>query len=143
MANIRAPGRPVQSARNSALAGTQETPGDIVLKPVLVPESQKLVPVPFKVFRGMASVAAVRDRLDLEDVDPRQIEALGAEGLEVSVPARGPVRAVLHDILKHLCSAVSYGGATTLEDLKSQFWSDPARFLVRLTDASRRESFER
>jgi IMP dehydrogenase len=127
----------------SALAGTQETPGDIVLKSVLVPESQKLVPVPFKVFRGMASVAAVRDRLDLEDVDPRQIEALGAEGLEVSVPARGPVRAVLHDILKHLCSAVSYGGATTLEDLKDQFWSDPARFLVRLTDASRRESFDR
>jgi IMP dehydrogenase len=127
----------------SALAGTHETPGDIVLKPVLVPESQKLVPVPFKVFRGMASVAAVRDRLDLEDVDPREIEALGAEGLEVSVPARGPVRAVLHDMLKHLCSAVSYGGATTLEELKRQFWADPARFLVKLTDASRRESFER
>jgi IMP dehydrogenase len=127
----------------SALAGTQETPGEIVLKPVLVPESQKLVPVPFKVFRGMASVAAVRDRLDLEDVDPREIEALGAEGLEVSVPARGPVRAVLHDMLKHLCSAVSHGGATTLEELKRQFWSDPARFLVKLTDASRRESFDR
>jgi IMP dehydrogenase len=127
----------------SALAGTQETPGDIVLKRVLVPESQKLVPVPFKVFRGMASVAAVRDRLDLEDVDPRELEALGAEGLEVSVPARGPVRSVLHDMLKHLCSAVSYGGATTLEELKRQFWSDPARFLVKLTDASRRESFER
>jgi IMP dehydrogenase len=127
----------------SALAGTQETPGDIVLKRVLVPESQKLVPVPFKVFRGMASVAAVRDRLDLEDVDPRELEALGAEGLEVSVPARGPVRSVLNDMLKHLCSAVSYGGATTLEELKGQFWSDPARFLVKLTDASRRESFER
>jgi IMP dehydrogenase len=127
----------------SALAGTQETPGEIVLKPVLVPESQKLVPVPFKVFRGMASVAAVRDRLDLEDVDPRELEALGAEGLEVSVPARGPVRSVLHDMLKHLCSAVSYGGATTLDELKRQFWSDPERFLVKLTDASRKESFDR
>ena len=40
----------------------------------------------------MASIGAVRDRLDLEDADPREVEALGAEGLEVSVPARGSVR---------------------------------------------------
>ena len=66
----------------SALAGTQETPGDVVLKPVLMPESQKIVQVPFKVFRGMASIGAVRDRLDLEDADPRELEAIGAEGLE-------------------------------------------------------------
>ncbi len=37
-------------------------PGRIVLKPVLVSESQKIVQVPFKVFRGMASVSAVKDR---------------------------------------------------------------------------------
>ena len=41
----------------SAFAGTEETPGEIVLKPVLMPESQKIVQVPFKVFRGMASIA--------------------------------------------------------------------------------------
>ena len=76
----------------SAFAGTLETPGDIVLKRVLMPESQKIVSVPFKVFRGMASIGAVRDRLDLEEADPRELEALGAEGLEVSVPARGSVR---------------------------------------------------
>ena len=70
----------------SAFAGTEETPGEIVLKSVLMPESQKIVQVPFKVFRGMASIAAMRDRLDLEDADPREVEALGAEGLEVSVP---------------------------------------------------------
>ncbi|HUL73265.1 MAG TPA: IMP dehydrogenase [Vicinamibacterales bacterium] len=127
----------------SALAGTEETPGEIVFKPVLVPESQKLVRVPFKVFRGMASVAAVRDRLDLEDVDPSELEALGAEGLEVSVPARGSARTVLHDMLKHLCSAVSYGGADTLDDLKRRFWGAPERYLVKLTPASRTESFDR
>ena len=44
----------------SAFAGTEETPGEIVLKPVLMPESQKVVQVPFKVFRGMASIGAVR-----------------------------------------------------------------------------------
>ena len=64
----------------SAFAGTEETPGEIVLKSVLMPESQKIVQVPFKVFRGMASIGAVRDRLDLEDADPRELEAIGAEG---------------------------------------------------------------
>lgn len=127
----------------SALAGTEETPGEIVSKPVLLPESQKLVRVPFKVFRGMASVAAVRDRLDLEDVDPRELEALGAEGLEVSVPARGSARSVIHDMLKHLCSAVSYGGADSLDELKRRFRASPERYLIKLTPASRVESFDR
>ena len=127
----------------SALAGTLETPGDVVLKPVLMPESQKIVQVPFKVFRGMASLGAVRDRLDLEDADPRELEAIGAEGLEVSVPARGSARTVIQDMLKHVCSAVSYGGALTLEDMRKAFWADPGRYLIKLSDSSRAESFNR
>ena len=127
----------------SAFAGTEETPGDVVLKSVLEPESQKIVKVPFKVFRGMASIAAVRDRLDLEDANVVELEAIGAEGLEVSVPARGSARTVVHDMLKHLCSAVSYGGATSLEELRRKFRDDPARYLVRLTDAARLESYQR
>ncbi len=127
----------------SAFAGTEETPGETVFKPVLMPESQKIVRVPFKVFRGMASIAAVRDRLDLEDVGAGELEALGAEGLEVSVPARGSVRSVLLDMFKHLCSAISYGGANSLADLREKFWSDPAGYLVRLSRAARAESFER
>ena len=127
----------------SAFAGTEETPGEIVLKPVLMPESQKIVQVPFKVFRGMASIAAVRNRLDLEEADPHEIEALGAEGLEVSVPARGSVRRVLHDMLKHLCSSISYGGAISLSGLKEEFQANPERFLVKLSASSRVESFQR
>jgi IMP dehydrogenase len=127
----------------SALAGTEETPGEIVLKPVLVPESQKVVRVPFKVFRGMASVGAVRDRIELEDAAPREVEALGAEGLEVSVPAGGSARTVIHDMLKHLCSAISYGGAATLREFRQQFWAAPERYLIRLTAASQAESFNR
>jgi IMP dehydrogenase len=127
----------------SAFAGTEETPGDVVLKSVLEPESQKIVKVPFKVFRGMASVSAVRDRLDLEEADPREVEAIGAEGLEVSVPARGSARAVIHDMLKHLSSAISYGGAQTLQELREKFWSHPEQYLIKLTAASRRESFQR
>src|SRR5687767_394717 len=64
----------------SMLAGTTETPGDVVQKPVLVPESNKTVRVPFKVFRGMASLQAIVDRLDVEDADAADVEALGAEG---------------------------------------------------------------
>jgi IMP dehydrogenase len=127
----------------SMFAGTQETPGDIVLKPVVVPESQKIVQVPFKVFRGMASVGAIRDRLDLEDASPREIAVLGAEGLEVSVPARGSVRFVIGEMLKHLCSTVSYGGAESLQELRQTFWSSPEKFLVKVSDASRTESFRR
>jgi IMP dehydrogenase len=127
----------------SAFAGTQETPGETVLKPVVMPESQKVVRVPFKVFRGMASVAAVRDRLDLEDVGPREIEALGAEGLEVSVPAKGSARTILHDMFRHLCSAISYGGASSLQEFRERFSADPAAYLVRLSHSSRIESFDR
>ena len=127
----------------SAFAGTDETPGEVVLKPVLMPESQKIVQVPFKVFRGMASIGAIRDRLDLEEAAPGELEAIGAEGIEVTVPARGSARTVIDDMLKHLCSAISYGGARSLLELKQQFWSRPEGYLVKLTEASRLESFHR
>jgi IMP dehydrogenase len=127
----------------SALAGTTETPGEVVLKPVLIPESQKIAQVPFKVFRGMASIGAIRDRLDLEEADPLELEAIGAEGLEVSVPARGSVRTVIHDMLKHLCSAISYGGATSLAELRERFRDAPGKYLVKLSASGRAESFQR
>lgn len=127
----------------SALAGTSETPGDVVQKPVVVPDSNKTVRVPFKVFRGMASLQAIVDRLDVEDADAADVEALGAEGMEISVPARGSVRPILRDMFKHLCSAISYGGARSLSDLQTAFQADPMRYAVRLTESSRRESFDR
>src|SRR5581483_4119690 len=127
----------------SALAGTAETPGEIVQKPVVLPESSKTVRVPFKVFRGMASLQAIVDRLDVEDADAADVEALGAEGMEISVPARGSVRPILRDMLKHLCSAISYGGTRSLAELQQQFRADPGRYVIRLSESSRRESFDR
>jgi len=127
----------------SALAGTIETPGDTVQKPVVIPESHKTVKVPFKVFRGMASLQAIVDRLDVEDAESADVEALGAEGMEISVPARGSVRPIVRDMLKHLCSAISYGGASTLADLRKMFGKDPQRYVIRLTESGRRESFDR
>jgi IMP dehydrogenase len=127
----------------NAFAGTLETPGETVHKSVLLPESQKAVKVAFKVFRGMASIGAIVDRLDVEDADSLDLETLGAEGLEVSVPARGSARSIVQDMVKHLCSAVSYGGARSLAELKELFWKQPERYLIRLSEAGRRESYER
>jgi IMP dehydrogenase len=127
----------------SVLAGTAETPGDIVQKPVVVPDSNKTVRVPFKVFRGMASLEAIVDRLDVEDADAADVEALGAEGMEISVPARGSVRPLLRDMLKHLCSAISYSGARSLSEMQEMFRKDPQRYVIRLSESSRRESFDR
>jgi hypothetical protein len=91
----------------------------------------------------MASIQAIRDRLDVEDADVADVEALGAEGTEVSVPARGSVRPIIQDILRHLCSSISYSGASSLAEIKSMFWKDPERYLIKLSASSRRESYDR
>ena len=127
----------------SAFAGTEETPGEVVHKSVLLPESQKTVKVPFKVLRGMASLEAIRDRLDVEDADPVELDAIGAEGMEISVPARGSARTIVRDMIKHLCSSISYGGAGSLRELREKFWAEPATYLIKLSSSSRRESYDR
>jgi IMP dehydrogenase len=127
----------------SAFAGTEEAPGEVVHKSVVLPESQKTVKVPFKVLRGMASLEAIRDRLDVEDADRVELDAIGAEGMEISVPARGSARAVARDMIKHLCSSISYGGASSLRELRERFWEQPDAFLIKLSASSRRESYER
>ena len=127
----------------SMFAGTEETPGEVVQKSVVLPESQRTVKVPFKVLRGMASLQAIKDRLDVEDADNADVEALGAEGTEVSVPARGSVRPIVQDILRHLCSSISYSGARSLGEIKQLFSKDPERYLIKLSAAARRESYER
>jgi IMP dehydrogenase/GMP reductase len=110
---------------------------------VVLPESQKTVKVPFKVLRGMASLEAIRDRLDVEDADQVELEAIGAEGMEISVPSRGSARTIVRDMLKHLCSSISYGGAASLSELRQLFWADPQRFMIRQSESARRESYER
>jgi IMP dehydrogenase len=127
----------------SAFAGTEETPGEIVHKSVLLPEAQKPVKVPFKVLRGMASLEAIRDRLDVEDADRVELDAIGAEGMEVSVPARGSARTIVREMIRHLCSSISYSGADSLHSLRERFWNEPDQYLIKLSASSRRESYER
>lgn len=127
----------------SAFAGTEEAPGEVVHKSVLIAESQKSVKVPFKVLRGMASLEAIRDRLDVEDADRVELEAIGAEGMEISVPARGSARTIVREMIKHLCSSISYGGANSLRGLREMLWKDPTAFVIKQSASARRESYER
>jgi hypothetical protein len=46
-------------------------------------------------------------------------------------------------MVRHLCSSISYGGATGLAELKQRFWTDPDRYVVTLSAAARVESYER
>jgi hypothetical protein len=59
------------------------------------------------------------------------------------VPARGSARTIIRDMLKHLCSAISYGGARSLRELKERFWSNPEQYLLKLSEAAKIESFQR
>jgi IMP dehydrogenase len=127
----------------SAFAGTDEAPGEVVHKSVLLPESQRPVKVPFKVLRGMASIPAIKDRMDVEEADVVDLQALGAEGTEVSVPLAGSARVVFADMMRHLCSSISYGGASSLSGLRARFRENPERFVIKLSAAARRESYER
>ncbi len=127
----------------SAFAGTREAPGELVRKAVVIPESQKSVKIPFKVLRGMASIEAIKDRLDVEEAAAADLEAIGAEGFEVAVPERGSVHPIVRDMIKHLCSAISYGGAASLSELRQRFVADPSRYVIRLSRAARHESYER
>jgi hypothetical protein len=63
--------------------------------------------------------------------------------MEISVPARGSARTILRDMMKHLCSSISYGGASTLQELRHLFWANPQKYLIKVSASGRRESYER
>jgi len=121
----------------SILSGTDEAPGTVILDPATGEKR--------KIYRGMTSPQAVFQAL-YDDSDSEEIEAAletPAEGQEVQVPYHGPVRDVLQRIRGHLRSAVSYGGEESLASVRASVLADPKSFLVPLSAASRRESFER
>lgn len=121
----------------SLLSGTDEAPGRVIEDPATREKR--------KIYRGMTSPQAVFEAL-YDDADPDEIErALDqpSEGQEVQVPYRGSVRDVLHRIRGHLQSAVSYGGESSLEAVRTRVLADPVRYLIPLSGASARESFDR
>lgn len=117
----------------SLLSGTDEAPGMLVEDPAT---RQKM-----KLYRGMTSPEAVAD--GAEDDELAEALRTPAEGQSVRVPYVGSVVGILARIRGHLQSAVSYAGEADLEAAHCKIARDPARFLIPLSEASRRESFVR
>ena len=118
----------------SLLAGTDESPGIVVDDPAT---RQKV-----KLYRGMTSPEAVTEgAANAEEI----AEALRtpAEGQSVRVPYVGSVVGILARLRGHLQSAVSYAGERTLKGAQLKIAAEPERYLIPLSDASRRESFVR
>ncbi len=112
----------------SLLAGTDESPGDVVLY-----QGER-----FKEYRGMGSLGAMKARSYSKDryfqADRDDIAKLVPEGVEGRVPYKGPVRNVIYQLVGGLCQAMGYCGAATIEELRTG-----TRF-VRITAAGLRES---
>ncbi len=110
----------------SLLAGTDEAPGETYLYQGRT----------YKAYRGMGSVGAMArgsaDRYFQQEV--KDTLKLVPEGIEGQVPYKGPVDAVLNQLVGGLRAGMGYTGAKTLEELrtKSEF--------VRISPASMRES---
>jgi IMP dehydrogenase/GMP reductase len=112
----------------SALAGTDEAPGDVILV-----QGER-----FKEYRGMGSLGAMKARGFSKDRyfqgDVEDVEELIPEGIEGRVPYKGPVKAVLHQFVGGLRQSMGYCGAATVEQMKTK-----TRF-VRITPAGLQES---
>ena len=128
----------------SMFAGTEETPGEVVQKSVVLPDAQRTVKVPFKVLRGMASIQAIRDRLDVEDADTRRHRSAG-RGRHGGQRARRADRCGRSS--RTSCATSARRSATaapsSLAELKEMFWKDPFRYLIKLSASGKRESYER
>jgi IMP dehydrogenase len=105
------------------LAGCEESPGEIEIFRNRA----------YKVYRGMGSVAAMRqgssDRY--YQTDPRKIVPEGVEG---RVPYRGPLSETVHQLVGGVRSGMGYVGARNLQELREK-----ARF-IRITNSGLRES---
>ena len=110
----------------SLLAGTDESPGEVYLY-----NGRS-----YKAYRGMGSVGAMArgsaDRYFQAEVNDKL--KLVPEGIEGQVPYKGPVGAVLHQLVGGLRAAMGYVGAASLPDLQKR-----AEF-IRITSAGMRES---
>ncbi len=110
----------------SLLAGTDEAPGETYLYQGRT----------YKAYRGMGSVGAMArgsaDRYFQAEV--KDTLKLVPEGVEGQVPYKGPVDAVLHQLVGGLRAGMGYLGADTIPELQKR-----ARF-VRISPAAARES---
>jgi IMP dehydrogenase len=109
----------------SLFAGTDESPGDLVLY-----QGRS-----YKVYRGMGSLGAMRrGSKDRYGQGGAADEKLVPEGIEGRVPYRGSLASIVHQLVGGLRSGMGYTGSKTVEDLRKN-----AKF-VRITSQGLRES---
>ena len=107
-------------------AGTEEAPGDIEL----------FQGRSYKSYRGMGSLGAMQqgaaDRY-FQEADSN-VDKLVPEGIEGRVPYKGPVGAVIHQLMGGLRASMGYVGSNSIDEMRSR-----AEF-VEITSAGVRES---
>ena len=109
----------------SLFAGTDESPGDIILY-----QGRS-----YKAYRGMGSLGAMRqgsrDRYFQSEVEA---DKLVPEGIEGRVPHKGALSESIYQLLGGLRSGMGYTGCKTIEELRQK-----AKF-VRITSSGLKES---
>jgi len=110
----------------SMLAGTEEAPGEVELW-----QGRS-----YKSYRGMGSMGAMaqgsKDRY-FQDTTA-EVEKLVPEGIEGRVPYKGPMSAIVHQMIGGLRASMGYTGCQTIEELRTR-----TKF-VKITSAGMRES---
>ncbi|MEH6628267.1 MAG: IMP dehydrogenase [Motiliproteus sp.] len=112
----------------SMLAGSDEAPGEVEL----------FQGRSFKAYRGMGSIGAMAqsqgssDRY-FQDADAGA-EKLVPEGIEGRVPCKGPMAAVIHQLIGGLRSSMGYTGSQDIQEMRTK-----PKF-VRITGAGMKES---
>jgi len=110
----------------SMLAGTEEAPGEVEL----------FQGRSYKSYRGMGSLGAMaegsKDRY-FQDTT-REVEKLVPEGIEGRVPFKGPMAAIVHQMVGGLRASMGYTGCRSITEVRSN-----TRF-VKITSAGMRES---
>ena len=109
----------------SALAGTEESPGEVILS-----HGRK-----FKSYRGMGSIGAMtKGSTDRYFQEGTAADKLVPEGIEGMVPYRGYIADIIHQFIGGLRSSMGYLGSATIE-----IFQDKAEF-VEITSAGLKES---
>lgn len=112
----------------SMLAGTDESPGEIEL----------FQGRSYKAYRGMGSIGAMAKTQGSSDRYFQDVSAgtekLVPEGIEGRVAYKGPVTAIIHQLMGGLRSAMGYTGSRTMEEMRTR----PE--FVRVTSAGMNES---
>ena len=109
----------------SAIAGTDESPGEVILY-----QGRS-----YKSYRGMGSLGAMaRGSADRYFQKDAASDKLVPEGIEGQVPYKGAAGAVLHQLVGGLRAAMGYTGNATIEEMRTN-----CEF-VRITGAGLKES---